>query len=240
MAAQQAVMPGVNEGLAEKITGEYAEHLLRQAKLDNLPEDDGSELVILDEACGTGIVSARLMAMLSSKSRQKLDLTMTDISKPIIEYTTRRILRESWQGAKAVQADATDTKLPDACFTHILLSFGPMVIHDWRSAIREIHRMLRPGGVVAMSSWQEGGWLPDVTAALATDTTLPSAPDAHELLNAFSPGSQWDRPEWVTSTLSEEFGFEEIEVNSVARTSVFTGMEEWADTVPMTLGIDDE
>jgi len=42
--------------------------------------------------------------------------------------------------------DATNTKLPDAYFTHILLSFGPMAIHDWRSAIREIHRMLRPGG----------------------------------------------------------------------------------------------
>jgi 2-polyprenyl-3-methyl-5-hydroxy-6-metoxy-1,4-benzoquinol methylase len=103
MGAQQTAIPGVNGELAdkmatmaEKITGEYAEHLLRRARPDNLSGDDGSDLVILDEACGTGIVSARLMAMLSGKSRQKLDLTMSDIAQPIVGYAKGRILREGW------------------------------------------------------------------------------------------------------------------------------------------------
>lgn len=79
--------------------------------------------------------------------------------------------------------------------------------------------------------------MPDVTAALATNPALRSVADARELLNAFSPGSQWDRPGWIKSTLSEEFDFKEIEVKSVARTSVLNGIEEWADTIPWTLGM---
>ena len=176
---------------AEKFTGDYAQHLLLQAKMDSLPENDDLELVVLDEACGFGTVSAHLMALLSQRSKDKLELLMTDVAAPMVAFCEQRIQREGWRGTKTARADAMDTRLPDAYFTHVLLGFGPFMFHDWRSAIKEIHRKLRPGGTLAMSSWGEGGWLPDTRAALASHPSLPAAPEASELLSAWSPDSRW-------------------------------------------------
>ncbi|EXJ55069.1 uncharacterized protein A1O5_12808 [Cladophialophora psammophila CBS 110553] len=209
--------------------------------MDQLPATsdgkDVAELVILDEACGTGAISSRLLHMFDDKTRAMTDLTMLDIAKPPLEYAERRIQLEGYslKAFRTLQGDATDTKLPSSHFTHIFLAFGPMMFNDWRAALREIHRMLRPGGLVAMSTWDDGGWLADVRASLASDPSLPQAPSAKELLEAFSPGSHWSEPMWIKGKL-QEFGFEDIQIETKARTGTLDGMDEFMVTVPLTLG----
>ncbi|OAP57202.1 hypothetical protein AYL99_07940 [Fonsecaea erecta] len=227
--------------VGEKITGEYGGLLLQHAKMDQLATASDSknfaELVVLDEACGTGAIASRLLHMLDEETRAMTDLTLLDIAKPSLEYAERRLQKDGrkLQALRTLQADATDTKLPSSHFTHVFLGFGPMVFSNWRAALREIHRMLRPGGLAAMSTWGDGGWLPDVRAALASDPSLPRGPDAKELLEAFSPDSDWSDPSWITTTL-QDFGFEDIQIKTVPRTGVLDGMEEFMTTVPMTLG----
>lgn len=228
--------------VGEKITGEYAAFLVQHARLDQLPaacdsSDHTQELVILDEACGTGSVSSQLLRRLDDKTRAMIDLTLLDISKPSLDYAEQRLQSEGWKlkALQTLQADATDSKLPSSHFTHILLGFGPMMFADWRTALREIHRMLRPGGLVAMSTWDEGGWLPDVRAALASDPTLPRGPSAKELLETFSPESDWSEPRWIEGVL-QEFGFDDIQITTKQRTSELDGVDEFKLTVPNTLG----
>ncbi|KIW34159.1 uncharacterized protein PV07_00955 [Cladophialophora immunda] len=227
--------------VGEKITGEYAAFLLQHAKMDQLTTASGSkdiaELVVLDEACGTGAIASRLLHMLDDKTRAVTNLTMLDIAKPSLEYAERRLQREgcNLKALRTLQGDVTDTKLPSSHFTHVFFGFGPMAITDWRAALREIHRMLHPGGLAAMSTWGDGGWLPDVRAALASDPSLPRGPSAKELLEAFSPDSDWSQPTWIETVL-REFGFEDVQIKTVPRTSVLDGMDEFMITVPMTLG----
>ena len=54
----------------EALTGPFALHLIRQCALDRA--DGSSELVILDNACGTGVATLNLYETLSPAAKAKL------------------------------------------------------------------------------------------------------------------------------------------------------------------------
>jgi ubiquinone/menaquinone biosynthesis C-methylase UbiE len=194
---------------AEHLTGKYAERLLREAKMDQVASDQ--DLVVLDEACGTGAISSRLLDMLSNESRSKLDLTMTDRSQPMIDIVHKRIEANNWQNIKVLTADAADTKLPSSHFTHIFLNFGPFIFADPQVGLAEIYRMLRPGGTVGFSSHGKVGWIADVTAAWKTDPELPPFPTDEGLAGMFGKDIKWNDPAWIKETLAKA-GFVDVEV----------------------------
>jgi ubiquinone/menaquinone biosynthesis C-methylase UbiE len=88
---------------AEKLTGQYAKLLLEQAGINSTRED---ALTILDDACGTGVVSSQLYELLGNSAKEKLELVCGDISAPMIQYTSDRIEKSGWKGARAQVFDA--------------------------------------------------------------------------------------------------------------------------------------
>ncbi|OCT47889.1 hypothetical protein CLCR_03766 [Cladophialophora carrionii] len=89
--------------LADNIMGPFADTVLRTAKF---PPAGDSPLVVLDQACGSGVVSSHIMSRLSSDDRARLDLTCADISEPQIAQMTKRIEASGWHNARAVTNDA--------------------------------------------------------------------------------------------------------------------------------------
>lgn len=98
---------------AELITGHFAELLLRQAGLPPGPsgsasaatEEGPAALVVLDNACGTGIVSKRLWEILDEQGRVGLRLVCGDFSPSMVEWTRGRSGEEGW-GARVEVVDA--------------------------------------------------------------------------------------------------------------------------------------
>jgi len=88
----------------ERITGEFASMLLKQAGLDKPSSKE--PVVLVDNACGTGIVAQCLHNMLGPNAQDKLDLTCTDFSGAMIDATQSRIKENGWTSVKAVVADA--------------------------------------------------------------------------------------------------------------------------------------
>lgn len=219
---------------AEKLTGHFAELLVKRANLDKATGDD--DLVVLDEACGTGVVSFHLMNVLDEKAKAKLDLTCSDFARAMVDFVRKRLEDGGWQNARAIHSDATDTKLPSAHYTHVLLNFGPMIFPDWKAGLREIHRMLRPGGTVAMSSWLEVGWFPDIRAAFETDPEIPTLPAHEDLRKAFSPDGMWDDPVWIRNVV-EQHGFLDVNVHEVPHTSVLNSFDEFSRLMVGTVGM---
>ena len=79
--------------MGEKFTGTWARELLERAHF----KDDLSKmqkLVVLDNACGTGIVSAKLMAMADDSAASKVDLTCADFSDAMLDVIKKRIETE--------------------------------------------------------------------------------------------------------------------------------------------------
>ncbi|KAL1624820.1 hypothetical protein SLS56_007620 [Neofusicoccum ribis] len=181
----------------ESMTGPFAQHLIRQAGLDDKTPATG-DLVVLDSACGTGIVTLHLYAQLPDHAKARIQHTCGDISPGMIEAVRSRIRESGWAGATAKIIDAQNMDVPSAHFTHILTNFGVVGIPDPRRAIREWRRALRPGGVAGFTVWEGVGWYPAVEAAVRSlGPGGPPFPTWQEFGRAFSggPDDTWeDRP----------------------------------------------
>ncbi|OQV00420.1 Methyltransferase domain-containing protein [Cladophialophora immunda] len=201
---------------ADRIMGPFAEVLLRQA---NFPPVGDSRLVVLDQACGSGVVSSHIMSRLSTEGKSRLDLTCADISDAMISNVSRRIETSGWDNVSAVKADAMDTKFPSSHFTHIFFNFGPQILSNPLDGIRECHRILRSGGVLSCSTWQDVPWWADYRAGIAKHPSLPPFPSDEQLGHAFSDTTErWNSVEDVKAHM-QECGFRDAEVQVVENTT---------------------
>jgi len=130
--------------VVEHLTRKYGEQLLHEAGVDSIDPDQ--ELIILDEAGGTGAVAAALMDVLGDEAKGKMDLTLVDMALAMIDLVNKRVKANEWQNIKVVQADAADSKLPSSHFTHLFLNFGPFIFADPQVGLGEMYRVLGLAG----------------------------------------------------------------------------------------------
>ena len=65
-----------------------------------------------------------------------------------------------------VEGDAAALPLPDESFDAVVIGFGLLHLPDPASALAEAHRVLKPGGRLAFSVWEEPSRGNDAFAAL--------------------------------------------------------------------------
>lgn len=100
---------------------------------------------VLDVGCGTGVVAitaARLGAKLSG----------LDLSPALIECARENATIANVQ-VDFKEGDAEFLPYPDHSFDAVLSQFGHMFAPRPQAAISEMLRVLKPGGVIAFSSW---------------------------------------------------------------------------------------
>lgn len=162
---------------------------------------------ILETACGTGIVTRRLM----DRVRGHGSLVATDLNEPMIAHGRAHIPVEpglvEWR-----QADATKLPFPDRSFDAVVCQFGLMFFLDKAAGIREAFRVLKAGGRYLFNVWD----------ALARNPVMRVT---HETVAAFFPA---DPPQFYTVpcgfyepepilALLEQAGFEAIEWSYVEK-----------------------
>jgi SAM-dependent methyltransferase len=126
---------------------------------------------VLDVACGTGLVSFRVAEAVGPAGA----VVGTDISGRMVE-TARRIAAErDFGNASFERADAEELPFADASFDAAVCGLGLMYVPDPGKALREMRRVLRPGGRVAAAVWgarRNCGWaeiFPITDARVASD-----------------------------------------------------------------------
>ena len=116
----------------------------------------------LEMACGTGILTRKILAALPADGH----LTATDLNPPMLDKARSRVgsdPRLEWRSA-----DATQLPFPDASFDLVACQFGVMFFPDKLAALREVLRVLKPGGRLAFSVWDSVGRNHYVEVAEAT------------------------------------------------------------------------
>ena len=89
--------------MSESFTGPPARRLIQQA---GLLQTTNGPLVVLDNACGTGVVSSLMYEMLDEDAKERLQLTCGDFSQGMVQSVQQRIVDSGWKGAKAQVVDA--------------------------------------------------------------------------------------------------------------------------------------
>lgn len=106
--------------------GQYGKLLLQKSGIEKaLLEGKDERLVILDQACGTGVVTNNFMEMLktSGKGKDNIEVTCADLADSMVELVGRRSVEEGW-GAEVLKCDA-QVRSP---FSFRLLKFSLMFL----------------------------------------------------------------------------------------------------------------
>lgn len=88
---------------AEAITRPFAKDMIERVGLLNPGLDN---LIILDNACGTGIVAAALHDMLDDSTKRRMKLTCGDFAEPMLDACRKRIEENGWMHTEARKVDA--------------------------------------------------------------------------------------------------------------------------------------
>ena len=126
---------------------------------------------VVDIACGTGLVSLPAAAAVGASGL----LIGTDISDVMVATASALAGQRGLRHARFAQMGAEDLVLPDAGFDVALDALGLMYVPDPLAAVREMHRVLGPGGRAVACVWgarASCGWseiFPIVDARVKTD-----------------------------------------------------------------------
>jgi SAM-dependent methyltransferase len=156
---------------------------------DLLPTGSGR---VLDLAAGTGTLAAELAG-------QGAAVDAVDLSPRMVELGRARTagLDVTWH-----EGDAEQLTFPDRTFDAALSSFGMIFAPRPARVLAQIHRVLRPGGLLGLTAWTPEGFVGAMTRRMRD-----WAPAAHGLADP----SDWGR-EPVLRTRLTEAGFTAVRV----------------------------
>jgi demethylmenaquinone methyltransferase/2-methoxy-6-polyprenyl-1,4-benzoquinol methylase len=97
---------------------------------------------VLDLAGGTGDFSAHYAPLVGSSGR----VVLADINRAMTERGRDRLLNEGHLNVAVCQANAEQLPFATASFDCVTIGFGLRNVTDKERALREMHRVLKPGG----------------------------------------------------------------------------------------------
>lgn len=109
---------------------------------------------VLDLCCGTGDMS---LALRGRAPKGAAPYLAADFAHQMLK---RGSMKFAGKGIVAIEADALGLPFADSCFDLVVSAFGFRNLANYRSGLREIHRVLGSGGEIGILDFSEpGGWL---------------------------------------------------------------------------------
>jgi ubiquinone/menaquinone biosynthesis C-methylase UbiE len=126
---------------------------------------------VLDVACGTGLIAFAAVRAVGPQGR----VLGVDLAGQMVDVAARRAAEQQLPNVAFARMGAEALALPDAGFDVVLCALGLMYLPEPEQALREIRRVLRPGGRMVLAVWGERarcGWsavFPIVDAEVASE-----------------------------------------------------------------------
>lgn len=108
-----------------------------------------SAVRVLELAAGTGRLTRHLLAALPAGGQ----LVVTDLNPPMLDEAKKRVANDpriTWQAA-----DMQALPFPDGAVNAVVCQFGLMFVPDKALAMREMKRVLSPGGILLLATWND-------------------------------------------------------------------------------------
>lgn len=171
---------------------------------------------VLDVACGTGILTRAAAARVGTSGA----VTGLDVNPGMLAVARRHAADVDWREARAEALPFEDGR-----FDAVLSQFGLMFFDDRVAALREMWRVLRPGGRLAIAVWDSMQRAPGYAAMSGLLRRLFGDEIAGALEAPYSLGDTR-----ALGALLAEAGLAKVEVRTVDGVARFPSIADWVRT----------
>lgn len=176
---------------------------------------------VLDVACGTGVVT-RLAARATGATGS---VTGIDIGAPMLAVARSQPAEADSAPVTYLEASALELPLADRSFDYATCHHGFQFFPDRLAAIRELHRVLAPGGRVAIACWTGLERTP-VFRAIRDSLRLHVGEEAGQMMN-----SPFSVEATELADLLQTAGFTATEVECVELRATFRAVPDFGAAV---------
>jgi ubiquinone/menaquinone biosynthesis C-methylase UbiE len=161
------------------------------ATVSRLPLPAGGQ--VLDLCCGAGASSIPSAHAVGATGR----VLGIDVAAPLLKMARARAVREGLANIEFRHGDALETGLPDGSFDAVVCVFGVFFAPDMTAFVKEMWRLVKPGGVLAVTTWGAGLFEPANSIFWAAVGAVEPS-----LFKAFNPWDVITTPESLAGLFS--------------------------------------
>jgi SAM-dependent methyltransferase len=191
----------------------------------------GAGQALIDVAAGTGAVTLEAVA-------RGLAVTAVDFAIGMVEVLRSR-LAAAGLTARVQQMDGQNLEFAEGSFDAGCSMFGLIFFPDTKQGLREIARVVRPGGQIVIGAWHRDRFPLFSCVQAALSQTLPGLAPPRELPPSLRLGSAAD-----LSRLADEAGLHSVGVTEVTRSWKLSDPEQFflhaASWAPPLRGVFDQ
>jgi ubiquinone/menaquinone biosynthesis C-methylase UbiE len=188
---------------------QFGERLLEQ-----IPLARGAR--VLDVATGKGAVLLPAARRVGSEGQ----VTGIDLSGEILKEAERVVRADGLTNVELRKMDAEHLEFPDHAFDVVTCGFALFLFPDMEAALREMYRVCKPGGYVAMTHFNKTPPPFDPGMSIAMQQAMAYGVTVH------LPPQVAYTPQEVEALLSR-FGFHSIKTHSETNDIVYASAEDW-------------
>jgi ubiquinone/menaquinone biosynthesis C-methylase UbiE len=129
---------------------------------------------VLDVAAGTGEPGLTIAGIV-----KKGKVYITDLAEGMLDVANENAERKGIKNYETIACDVTEMPFKDETFDAISCRFGFMFFPDMLMAVKEMYRVLKPGGKICATVWgvaEKNFWITASMSALNKNMQLPVSP----------------------------------------------------------------
>jgi ubiquinone/menaquinone biosynthesis C-methylase UbiE len=171
---------------------------------------------VLDVACGTGVLTSAVVERVGPQG----SVIGLDVNEGMLAVAQKKAPQIQWKHGRA-----ESLPFEDGSFDAVVSQFGLMFFEDRAAAIREMSRVLRPGGRLAVAVWDRLENTPGYAAMATLLERLFGRQTAEALYAPFVLGN--------TKTLLPLFtnsNLQDVQITTFAGTARFASIRSWVFT----------
>lgn len=176
---------------------------------------------VLDLPCGSGASALAAAAAVGPGGH----VTAVDVSGGLLALARRKAEARGIANVEFVRADMRETGYEDGSFDAVVCVFGVFFVPDRPALMRELWRLVAPGGVLAVTTWG-----PDVLEPGASAFWAAVRDVRPELVGGFNPWDDLVEPAQLVA-LYGAAGIAGATARLVDATQPLAAAEEWWDIV---------
>jgi ubiquinone/menaquinone biosynthesis C-methylase UbiE len=173
--------------------------------------------LVLDVCCGSGASALPAAKVVGNAGH----VTGIDLAEKLLNLARVKAKNKNLNNVEFRLGDMLDTGFDDASFDAVVCVFGIFFVPDIAAAIRELWRVLRPGGKLAITTWGSDFFEPANT--VFWNAVRDVRPD---LYKGFNPWDRISEPSTLSAILNEG-GVSEPWVMAEEGTHPVASPEDW-------------